>query len=280
MAALGLLFTSMLSVQIGAAVATSLFDEIGVAATVALRIALAVPILFLIWPPRSLPLARRDRLVPILLGLTLAGMNFSFYAAIDRIPLGIAVTFEFLGPLAVAVATATRRVMVVWVGLAAVGIVALAGPIGDPLDGTGVALAVLAGAFWGAYILLTARLGAVFETGGGLTIAMFVAALATLPAGIATAESSLLALEVLGVGLAVALLASVITYSAELEALRRISAGLFGVLMSLEPAIAALVGLVALGQGLSAIEALGISCIVVASAGAIRTGRPPPPVGA
>jgi inner membrane transporter RhtA len=204
-----------------------------------------------------------------LFGVSLAAMNFCFYAALERIPLGIAVTFEFVGPLAVALAASRHRLDLLWVALAAGGILLLAGPGGSP-DGLGVALALAAGAFWGAYILLSARVGQAFSGGQGLALAMGVAAALMVAPGVAVGGNALLGAEVIGIGLAVAVLSSVIPYSFELEALRRLPVGVFGVLMSLEPGVAALVGLVALGQGLSAAEAAGIALVVAASAGALR----------
>ncbi len=202
-------------------------------------------------------------------------MNTSFYAALDRIPLGIAVTLEFVGPLGVAIAGSRKRVDLVWAGLAALGIALLSPGIGGDLDLLGAALAVLAGAFWAAYIYLTARVGAAFAGGEGLALAMVVAGVILLPFGVAAGGSDLLAPEALALGLAVAVLSSVIPYSLELEALRRLPTGVFGVLMSLEPGVAATIGFVALGQDLGLNEAAAIACVVAASAGALR-GAPAP----
>jgi inner membrane transporter RhtA len=203
-------------------------------------------------------------------------MNLCFYAALDRIPLGIAVTLEFVGPLTVALVASRRALDLVWVVLAAGGILLLTGPSGSA-DAAGIALALGAGAFWGAYILLSARIGRAFPGGSGLAIAMTVAAALMVAPGIAAAGGDLLDAEAAGIGAAVALLSSVIPYSLELEALRRLAVRVFGVLMSLEPAVAALVGLVALGQDLAAPEIAGIALVIAASAGALGTaGRSPP----
>jgi inner membrane transporter RhtA len=201
--------------------------------------------------------------------VTLAGMNICFYTALDRIPLGIAVTFEFVGPLAVALAASRRRLDLAWVGLAAAGILLLAGPAGS-LDALGVALALVAGGFWGAYILLSARVGGSFSGGQGLALAMAVATALMIVPGVAVAGESLLSWHAVAIGAAVALLSSVIPYSFELEALRTIPVGVFGVLMSLEPAVAALAGLIAIDQGLNAAEVAGIALVVAASAGVLR----------
>ena len=197
-------------------------------------------------------------------------MNLSFYEAVDRIPLGIAVSIEFVGPLAVAIAGSRRLSDLVWVVLAAVGIIALTRGSSEPLDGLGVALALAAGCFWGGYILLNARLGRVFADSSGLTLALCMAAVAMLPFGIASAGSALLSPGVLAVGCAVGILSSAIPYSFEVEALRRIAPAAFGVLMSLEPAMATLAGLLVLGQSLGARSMVGVALVIVASIGASR----------
>jgi inner membrane transporter RhtA len=194
-------------------------------------------------------------------------MNLCIYEAMDRIPLGIAVTIEFWGPLAVAVFGSRRMLDLLWVALAAAGIVLLADP-GGSLDTAGVAFAFAAGGLWVGYILLSVRVGAVYPGGTGLAIAMVFGALVTLPFG---AGTDLLAPEMLAAGAVVALASSVIPYSFELEALRRLPARVFGVLMSLEPAVAAVAGLVVLGQALALDEWAAIALVVVASAGATMT---------
>jgi inner membrane transporter RhtA len=194
-------------------------------------------------------------------------MNLCIYEAMDRIPLGIAVTIEFWGPLAVAVIGSRRTLDLLWVALAAAGIVLLADP-GGSLDTAGVAFAFAAGGLWVGYILLSVRVGAVYPGGTGLAIAMVFGALVTLPFGVGP---DLFAPEMLAAGAAVALASSVIPYSLELEALRRLPARVFGVLMSLEPAVAALAGLVVLGQALALDEWAAIALVVVASAGATMT---------
>lgn len=255
--------------QVGAAAATTLFDEAGPGGSVFLRIALAALVLVALWRPAWRGLSAAAARDAALFGFTLAAMNWSFYEALARIPLGIAVTLEFVGPLAVAFARSHRRLVWLWAGLAAAGLVLLA-PWGDgSLDGAGTALALLAGLFWGLYILLSARVGRAFPGGSGLAIAMSIAAVLMIPTGVAQAGAQLLAPEVLVVAFAVAMLSSAIPYSLELEALRRIPEASFGVLMSLEPAVAALVGFVALGQGLSARELTAILLVLIASAGAL-----------
>jgi inner membrane transporter RhtA len=266
------------SIQFGAAFAVTLFDSLGPGGTTLARLGWAAALLLVVWrpklrgqPPGALRLAAA-------FGLALGLMNWTFYEAIDRIPLGAAVTFEFIGPLGVAVLGSRRARDLMWVGLAAAGILLLADLGGESrLDPVGVGLALFAGICWGAYILLSARTGAVFSGGGGLALAMAVAALVALPAGLSQGGVDLLQPALLLSGLVVALASSVIPYSLELEALRRLPPGVFGVLMSLEPAVATLAGLLILGQDLGALQVAAIALVIVASAGAAATAPTPPP---
>ena len=257
------------SVQFGAGLAATLFDDLGPGGTVFLRLLFAAVVLGLVWRPRVRGLGRRELWLAVAFGLTLAGMNACFYASIDRIPLGIAVTIEFVGPLGVAVAGSRKPLDLLWAGLAAAGIVLLSGLGGDGggLDGLGVAIALVAGGFWAAYIVLSERTGEAFPGGSGLALAMGVAAVALVPVGVADAGEALLEPELLALGAAVAMLSSAIPYSLELEALRRMPKRVFGVLMSLEPALAAVAGFVVLGQGLDARQSVAIGLVVAASIG-------------
>ena len=266
------------SVQFGAALAKTLFDDVGPGGTVLLRVALAAFVLLVLWRPRVRGLTRRHLLLAVAFGVSLAGMNLAFYAALDRIPQGVAVTFEMVGPLGVAVAGSRRALDLAWAGLAAAGILLLSnfGDFGD-VDAAGVGLALLAGGFWAAYILLSARAGREVPGGTGLALAMVAGSALLIPVGVADGGGTLLRPEILGVGLAVALLSSAIPYSLELEALRSLPPGLFGVLMSLEPALAALAGYVVGGETLVARELAAIGLVVVASAGA--AGSAPDPTG-
>ncbi|MDQ3573246.1 MAG: EamA family transporter [Actinomycetota bacterium] len=273
--ATALVLGGIVSVQIGAAFATTLFDDVGPGGTVFLRIGFAALILLAVWRPALRLGARVDRRSVLLLGGALAAMNLSFYAALDRIPLGIAVTLEFVGPLGVAILASRRRLDLIWVGLAIVGLVLLAPFPGSSLDGLGCVLALVAGLFWGAYIMLTARVGQAFAGGAGLAIAMTVAAAAVIPAGVLDGGAELLDARILAIGLAVALLSSVVPYSLEMEALRRLPEGTFGVLMSLEPAVAATVGFVGLDQGLEPREIAAIALVLAASIGALRAAGTP-----
>ncbi len=263
-AAVGLVVIAAVSPQIGAALAVTLFDQLGPAGAAFLRLAFAAIVLWAIWRPR---LAGDLRLAGAF-GVALGLMNWSFYEAIARIPLAVAVTIEFTGPLLVAVLGSRRPLDVVWVALAAVGIVLLVDPGGGSLDPAGVGFALVAAACWMAYIYLSKRTGAAFPGGSGLAIAMAVGALIVLPAGVIQADGSLAEPGLLGSALVVAILSSVLPYSLELEALRRLPEAVFGVLMSLDPAVAALIGFVVLDQALGPRDLLAIAMVVVASAGA------------
>jgi inner membrane transporter RhtA len=258
------------SVQVGSALGKTLFDDIGPGGTVFLRILTAAVVLALIWRPRVSGHSRRALGLAVVFGLVLGAMNFAFYSSIDRIPLGIAVTFEFVGPLGVAVFGSRRPLDLLWVALAAAGILLLSDFGSGDLDPAGVGLALLAGAFWAAYILLSVRVGKVFPGGSGLALAMLVATAALAPVGIAEAGAELLVPWILLVATGVGLMSSAIPYTLELEALRRMPAGVFGVLMSLEPAVAAVAGYLVLGEGLVAREIAAILLVVAASAGAAR----------
>jgi inner membrane transporter RhtA len=276
--AAGLVLVGIASVQVGAAFATKLFGHLGAGGTTLVRLLFSAIVLCAAWRPRLRAHTARELYLAALFGLALALMNLSFYEALTRIHLGVAVTLEFVGPLGVALAGSRGPLDVVWALLAAGGVAVLGGFGTLSLAGAGFALA--AGGFWASYILLNARVGRVFPGGSGLAIAMAIGTLPLIPVGIVDAGTNLLQPRFLAVGLAVAMLSSVIPYSVELEALRRIRPQLFGVLMSLEPAMAALAGLVVIGQGLSAVDVLAIGLVVMASAGATFGSRGPTPVDA
>ena len=261
----------ILSVQLGAALAKQLIGSIGSAGTVALRLCFAAVVLLAIWRP-SLGLSRRAWVIVAAYGIVLGTMNLCFYLAIGQIPLGVAVTIEYLGPLAVAIAGSRRWLDGLWALLAAAGVVLLGDGSGE-LQLLGILFALAAGACWAAYILLSAALGRHTTDGGGLALGMVVATAVAAPLGIATSGAALLEPGVLAAGFSVALLSSVVPYSLELEALRRIPPKVFGVLMSLEPAVAALVGLVVLREVLGPIQWLAVLLVVGASVGATRTAR-------
>src|SRR5262245_959354 len=262
---------AIVSVQAGSAAATTIFDQVGPAGAVLYRLLAAAIVLLAIWRPRPSEAGREGLLLALAFGVALAGMNLCFYESLDRIDLGIAVTFEFVGPLMVGLFASRRLLDLVWVACAAAGVLFLTRPSGSA-SAAGIGFALLAGGFWAAYILLSARVGRVFPGGRGLALAMGIAALLMVIPGTAAAGGDLLDPGAAAVGAATAILSSVIPYSLELEALRRIAVGTFGVLMSLEPAVAAVIGLIALDQGLATVDALGIGLVVVASAGVLGAG--------
>jgi len=292
-----LILSGGICVQIGAGLATRLFTQLPAAAVTGLRLWAAALIMAAIGGRSLAPAIRgliRDRswhdaAVAVAFGLVLATMNYSFYQAIDRIPLGVAVTIEFLGPLAVAVAMSRRLLDLLWVALAGAGVLLLTRgstslahstrPGGTGLVGTGVVFALTAAACWAAYIMLSRSTGRRFSGSSGLVLAMIIAALAVAPQAVAAGRTALLRPEFLAVGALIGLLSSVIPYGFELQALRRMPTRVFGVFMSLEPAIAALVGLALLSQSLTAREWVAIVLVTVASAGAARAtpGAVPPP---
>lgn len=264
---------SMTLVQVGAALAKSLFQSVGPAGAVLLRVGLGALIILLLWRPKLHGYAWREYRWALLFGGVLAVMNFTFYQALDRIPLGVAVTLEFIGPLAVALLGSRRLIDLLWVALAGAGIVLLAptGLLGGiVLDPVGVGLALFAGVLWGCYILLSAQVGRSFSNIAGLALAMMVAAVILVPIGVWSAGSLLLNGHFLLVGAGVAVLSSVLPYSLELEALRRLPPQAFGVLMSLEPGIAALVGVLLLHEQVGLRAAVAIALVIAASLGATQ----------
>ncbi|MCX4823892.1 EamA family transporter [Streptomyces sp. NBC_01142] len=260
-----------LSVQFGAAVAVLLMPRAGAVGVVTLRLVLAAVVLLVVCRPRLRGHSRADWGTVVAFGTVMAAMNVLFYQAVDRIPLGAAVTLEVLGPLVLSVIVSRRLVNLVWAGLALGGVVLLSGGGFDRLDPLGAAFALSAGAMWAAYIVFSARTGRRFPQADGLALAMGVGAVLTLPLGIAEAGSKLLVPSTIGLGLAVALMSSVLPYTLELLALRRLPAPTFAVLMSLEPAIAATAGFLVLHQALSVTDSLAIALVIAASMGAVRT---------
>jgi inner membrane transporter RhtA len=268
-AAVALVVAASISPQIGAVVAVSLFDELGPAGAAFLRLAIAAVILWAIWRPRL----AGDLRVAGAFGVALGLMNWSFYEAIARIPLAVAVTIEFAGPLVVAVLGSRRLLDGFWVALAGIGIVLLVGPGGGALDPVGVGFALVTATCWAAYIYPSKRVGAAYAGGSGLAIAMAVGALIVLPAGVLHAAGAFTRPDLLGSALVVALASSVLPYSLEIEALRRLPESVFGVLMSLDPAIAAIAGFLVLHQALGVRDIVAIVMVIVASAGAASLGR-------
>ncbi|GAC1312914.1 MAG: DMT family transporter [Ktedonobacteraceae bacterium] len=264
---------AIISVQLGSAVSKSLFQSIGPLGTTFLRLIFAAVLLLLIWRPRLHGYTRRHLLLIALFGITIAAMNTVFYAAIARIPLGIAVSLEFVGPLGVALIQSRHLKDLVWAALAAGGILLLA-PIGPThLDPLGVGLALLAGCFWGTYILLNVQMGRASTGGGGLALSMAVAACVIAPWGSINGGMRLLDPQVLLIGFAVAVLSTVIPFSLELEALRRLPSRVFGILMSIEPAIGALMGFLVLGEVIGPREMIAFALVIAASVGVSLEGN-------
>jgi len=273
---IGLVLTGVTSIQFGAALAATLFDDLGPGGTSALRLIFAAVVLNVLLRPRVRGRGPRALRLAALFGLVLGAMNLAFYEALGRVPLGVTVTIEFAGPLGVAVLTSRRRLDLLWAAMAAVGIVALADPFGAGIDGLGLAYALAAAVLWGCYILIAQRATRFYDGSEGLALAMIVAALVPLAPGIAEAGDALLRPSLLVIGAAVAVLSSVLPYSLETEALRRLPTSVFGVLMSLEPAVAALAGFIVLGQSLGAPDLVAIGLVVCASVGASRTAPQAP----
>ncbi len=266
-----LVIGGIVSLQFGSSVAVLLFPRAGALGVVTLRLVVASLVLLIVCRPRLRGHSRGDWATVLAFGVALAGMNSLFYQAIDRIPLGAAVTLEFLGPLILSVATSRRLLSLVWAALALGGVMLLGREGFDGLNLTGAAFALAAGGLWAAYILLSARTGQRFPQADGLALAMTVAALLSLPFGIVSAGSALLDPVTLGLGAAVALMSSVMPYTLELLALRKLPASGFAVMMSLEPAAAATAGFLVLHQALGWAEILAIGLVVVASVGAVRS---------
>jgi inner membrane transporter RhtA len=277
-----MILTGIISVQFGAGLADRLFGQIPPAAVTGLRLwaaALAMVALSgrgIVSSVRDLRKRRAfaDTAIAVSFGISLGVMNFSIYQAFARIPLGVAVTIEFLGPLAVAVAGSRHLRDVGWVVLAATGVVLLTQGAHGHLNLTGVLFAGVAGACWAAYIVLSSATGRRFSGSSGLAIAMVVAAVLVTPPAVVAGGSAMFRPAVLGIGVAIGVLSSVIPYGLELNALRRMPIRLFGVWMSMEPAVAALIGLVMLGQHLTVTEWVAIGCVMAACAGAAQGALP------
>ncbi|MCK7067230.1 threonine/homoserine exporter RhtA [Enterobacter bugandensis] len=270
---------AMLSIQSGASLAKSLFPLVGAPGVTALRIVLGTAILVVIFKPWRLRFKKEQRLPLLFYGLSLGAMNYMFYLSIQTIPLGIAVALEFTGPLAVALFSSRRPVDFIWVVLAVLGLWFLL-PLGQnvsEIDLTGAALALGAGACWAVYILTGQRAG---EEHGPATVALgsVIAAIVFVPTGMAQATESIWQWSVMPIGLAVAILSTALPYSLEMIALTRLPTRIFGTLMSMEPALAAISGMVFLGETLTFTQTLALCSIIAASMGSTLTMRPEPKV--
>ncbi len=274
-----LVLVSIVSVQCGSAVARGLFDDLGAAGVTLLRLALSALLLLALLRPAVGSWTKRSWRAALMLGGAMAGMNLVFYLSLRTVPLGVAVTVEFVGPLLLALAQTRRMVDLLWALLAAGGVVLLGADTSSDIPLSGLALALTAGLFWAAYILASAHVGQVLPGVNGLAVALAIAALLVLPFGASGASAVLDQPGLLLPAFAVALLSSVLSYGLELSALRRIPTRVFGILMSLEPAAAAISGLVILDQALGRREVTALLMVSLASAGvtlARREGAVPP----
>lgn len=258
------------SVQVGATVARHLFDFLGPEGTVFVRVGFGSLILLAIARPRRRSSVMRHWRAVVLFGLVIAAMNLCFYESIARIPLGIAVTIEFIGPLVVAIAGSRKALDFAWAAMAAAG-VAMLSLTGGNVTGLGIVFALGAAAGWAAYILINQQVGRLVPGSDGLAFALLVSGLALAPVGVAGAGANLINLRNLGLGLVVAILSTAIPFSLEFAALRRLASQVFGILMSLEPAVGAAAGFLFLGQRLSLRDLLAILLVMVASVGATLT---------
>lgn len=277
-----LVLAATVSVQFGAALAVTLFDRVGAVGSTFLRLALASLMLIAVSRPKIRGWTGAQYRLALAFGISLGVTNMLFYAALGRLPVAVTVTIEFLGPISVAAAYSRRWVEGLWVVLAAGGIVLMTAPWSQTgsLDLVGVALALMAAAGWASYILLAAQAGKLFSGRDVLTIAMVVATAAAAVPGILDGGRMLLDPSILAVGVVVAILSMVIPFSFEFEALRRMPARVFGVLMSIEPAVAVVAGIVVLNQRLALRELIAIGLVVIASIGVTRSAPAPPPVAA
>ncbi|MGO2310470.1 MAG: EamA family transporter [Brachybacterium tyrofermentans] len=267
---------SCISLQFGAALATQLFPELGPWGTTSLRLGIAALVLLVIVRPKLHRFTREQWIAVLLFGGAIGAMNGAFYASISRIPLGTAVAIEFLGPLAVSAVLSTRRTDLLWVVLAlgGVSLFGLESLTGDTaLDGIGVLFALIAAVFWGMYVLCSARVGRLVPGQDGLAVAMAVGALVVLPLGAPGAVAGLVDLRLLGLAVGTALLASVLPYTLELAALRRLPRHVFGILLSLEPVIALFAGVLLIGQDATALRIAAALLVVGASVGITLTAR-------
>ena len=264
---------AIISVQCGAAIAKGLFPEIGAAATASLRIGLSAAILLIAFRPNLFKLNPKQWKYVILYGASLGMMNMVFYLAIARIPVGLGVTLEFVGPLILAIFGSRRIIDFIWVALSIIGIALIAPWTSNGLAISGVLLALLAGVFWATYIILGGRISKIMKGGEAVSLGMLVATIIILPFGFLSGGLSHLSPKLLGLGAALALLSSAIPFTLEIGALKQLPARTFSILMSLEPAMASLAAFAFLQEYLSVTECIAVGCVVVASAGSSVTAK-------
>ncbi|NTE05441.1 EamA family transporter [Agrobacterium tumefaciens] len=264
---------AIISVQCGAAIAKGLFPEIGAAATASLRIGLSAVILLITFRPNFFKFNIKQWKYLLLYGGSLGLMNMIFYSAIERIPIGLGVTLEFVGPLLLAIFGSKKAIDFIWVILSIIGIALIAPWTSNGLNVSGVLLAVLAGAFWAAYIVLGGKISKIMKGGEAVSVGMLIATVIILPFGILSEGLYHLTPKLLGLGTALALLSSAIPFTLEISALKQLPAKTFSILMSLEPAMASLAAFVFLKEHLSFTECIAVTCVVIASAGSSLTAR-------
>lgn len=270
--AIGFVFVGLACQEVGASIAVLLFDDVGPLGIVMMRLVFAAIVLLVISRPSLRGHGGSAWVAVVQFGVVLALMNGLFYLALARLPLGVTVTIEVLGPLVLSIVAARRASAWIWALLAFAGVVALGGGGWDRLDPVGVLYALGAAVAWAFYILASARVGREFARLDGLALAMAAGAVLSLPFGLADAGGALLRPDLLALGFAVAMLSSTVPYAFEFVALRRLAASVFAILMSLGPAIASLAGFLLLGQHLNALEVVGVALVIVASIGAVRMG--------
>ncbi len=264
---------AIISVQCGAAIAKTLFPTLGAAGTASIRIGVSAIILLLVYRPNLKAITKTQWKVVIPYGLSLGAMNLIFYFAIERIPIGLAVTLEFIGPLLLAIIGSKRLIDYLWVLLAAIGILLIAPWTNERLDTLGVLFALIAGALWAAYIVFGGRISKIMNEGTAVSTGMLLAAILVLPFGIFENGLVNLTPRLFGMGVALALLSSAIPFTLEMKALGKLPPRTFSILMSLEPAAASICAFIFLEENLSFYEILAVVCVVVASAGSTLTTK-------
>lgn len=264
---------AIISVQSGAAIAKGLFPAIGAAGTASLRIGISALILLAVYRPNLKKITANQWKLVIPYGLSLGAMNLIFYLSIERIPIGLAVTLEFIGPLFVAVFGSKRIIDFFWVLLAAAGIVLIAPWSNNGLDILGVLFALLAGALWAAYIVLGGKISKIMKGGDAVTVGMLFGSMLIVPFGILGNGLSNLTPQLLGLGVALALLSSAIPFTLEMKALKQLPARTFSILMSLEPAAASICAFIFLQEYITFNEVLAVIFVIIASAGSTITSK-------
>jgi len=264
---------AIISVQCGAAIAKSLFPVIGAIGTTSIRIGISAIILLLVYRPNLFQITPKQWKLVVPYGLSLGAMNLIFYLAIERIPIALAVTLEFIGPLLVAIIGSRRLIDYCWVLLAATGIILIAPWSNNRIDALGVLFALLAGALWAAYIVLGGKISKIMNDGQAVSTGMLFAAILILPFGFYENGLANLTPKLFGMGIALALLSSAIPFTLEMKALGELPPRTFSILMSLEPAAAAICAFIFLQENLSFYEILAVVCVVIASAGSTLTAK-------